>query len=105
MPFIVRRLVFYLVAAWVAITVNFFIPRVMPGNAIDTMMSKFPMLPPSAQKALEAEFGVGHQGSLLHQYWTYLVDLLHGNLGLSVDLSTSTPRASRPSSARPSPGR
>ena len=90
MPFIVRRLVFYLVAAWVAITVNFFIPRVMPGNAIDTMMSKFPMLPPSAQKALEAEFGVGHEGSLFHQYWTYLVDLLHGNLGLSVDLYPSS---------------
>jgi peptide/nickel transport system permease protein len=90
MPFIVRRLVFYLVAAWVAITVNFFIPRVMPGNAIDTMMSKFPQLPPSAQKALEAEFGVGHEGSLLHQYWTYLVDLVHGNLGLSVDLYPSS---------------
>jgi peptide/nickel transport system permease protein len=54
------------------------------------MMSKFPQLPPSAQKALEAEFGVGHQGSLLHQYWTYLVDLVHGNLGLSVDLYPSS---------------
>ena len=27
MPFILRRLVFYLVAAWVALTINFFIPR------------------------------------------------------------------------------
>ena len=35
---------------------------------------------------MQAEFGVGHQGSLLHQYWVYLVDLLHGNLGLSVNL-------------------
>jgi peptide/nickel transport system permease protein len=90
MQFIVRRLVFYVVAAWVAITVNFFIPRVMPGNAIDTMMSKFPQLEPSARKALVAEFGVGKQGSLLHQYWAYLVDLFHGNLGLSVDLYPST---------------
>jgi peptide/nickel transport system permease protein len=90
MQFIVRRLVFYVVAAWVAITVNFFIPRVMPGNAIDTMMSKFPQLEPSARKALVAEFGAGKQGSLLHQYWVYLVDLFHGNLGLSVDLYPST---------------
>ena len=34
MAFILRRLVFYLVAAWVALTVNFFIPRAMPGNAV-----------------------------------------------------------------------
>ena len=86
MRFIVRRLGFYAVAAWVAVTVNFFIPRAMPGNAVDTMMAKFPQLQPAAQKALQAEFGVGHQGSLLHQYWVYIVDLLHGNLGLSVNL-------------------
>jgi peptide/nickel transport system permease protein len=90
MQFIVRRLIFYLVAAWVAVTVNFFIPRAMPGNAVDTMMSKFPQLQPGALKALEAEFGVGHQGSLSHQYWVYLVDLFHGNLGLSVNLYPST---------------
>ncbi len=67
MQFLIRRLGFYVVAAWAAVTVNFFIPRAMPGNAVDTMMAKFPNLEPQAQKALEAEFGVGHQGSLLHQ--------------------------------------
>jgi peptide/nickel transport system permease protein len=82
--FITRRIGFYLVAAWVAITVNFFIPRAMPGNAVDSMMAKFPNLTPHAEKALEAEFGVGHQGSLLHQYWVYLGNLLHGDLGTSV---------------------
>jgi peptide/nickel transport system permease protein len=70
--------------------VNFFIPRAMPGNAIDTMMSQYPQLQPSALKALQAEFGVGHQGSTLHQYWVYIVDLFHGNLGLSVNLYPST---------------
>ena len=30
MSFIVRRLVFYVIAAWVALTVNFFIPRLIP---------------------------------------------------------------------------
>jgi peptide/nickel transport system permease protein len=34
--------------------------------------------------ALEAEFGIGHAGSLLHQYGQYLVNIFHGNLGLSV---------------------
>jgi peptide/nickel transport system permease protein len=84
MRFIARRLVVYAIAAWAAVTVNFFIPRLMPGNAIDAMFAKFPALQPGARRALQAEFGVGHQGSLLHQYGVYLWDLLHGNLGVSV---------------------
>ena len=35
MPFIARRLAFYVVAIWAAVTINFAIPRVMPGNAVD----------------------------------------------------------------------
>jgi peptide/nickel transport system permease protein len=85
-PFLVRRLGFYVVAAWAAVTVNFFIPRAMPGNAVDTMMAKFPNLQAQARRALQAEFGVGHQGSLLHQYWVYLGNLAHLNLGTSVSL-------------------
>ncbi|MHB1508690.1 MAG: ABC transporter permease [Acidimicrobiales bacterium] len=84
MSFIVRRLVFYVVAAWAAITVNFFIPRLMPGNPAEVLFSKFPSLQPQALAALEAEFGIGHAGSLLHQYGQYLVNIFHGNLGLSV---------------------
>jgi peptide/nickel transport system permease protein len=84
MPFIIRRLVFYLVAAWVALTANFFIPRAMPGNAVQDIMSKFPNLQPSAYKALEAMLGVGHPGSIWHQYWSYLDDVFHFNFGTDV---------------------
>src|SRR6202007_2577121 len=69
MTFILRRLVFYVVAAWVALTLNFFIPRAMPGNAVEAVMSKFPgTLQPAAYKAISAMLGVGHQGSLWSQY-------------------------------------
>src|SRR5215472_14894618 len=81
MPFILRRLAFYLVAAWVALTANFFLPRAMPGNAVQAIMSKFPNLQPSAYKALEAMLGVGHPGSLWHQYVSYLYDVVHLNFG------------------------
>ena len=84
MPFIVRRVVFYVVAAWVALTINFFIPRAMPGNAVQAVMSKFPNLTPSAYRALEAMLGVGHPGSIWHQYWAYLVDISHFNFGVDV---------------------
>jgi peptide/nickel transport system permease protein len=82
--FILRRLAFYLVAAWVALTLNFFIPRAMPGNAVEAIMSKFPNLQPSAYRALEAMLGVGHPGSLWHQYWSYLDDVVHLNFGTDV---------------------
>ncbi len=81
MRFILRRLAFYLVAAWVALTLNFFIPRAVPGNAVEAIMAKFPDLQPSAYRALEAMLGVGHPGSLWHQYLTYLGDVFTLNFG------------------------
>jgi peptide/nickel transport system permease protein len=84
MSFILRRLGFYVVAAWVALTANFFLPRAMPGNAVEAIMSKFPDLQPSTYHALEAMLGVGHPGSLWHQYVTYLNDIVHFNFGRDV---------------------
>jgi peptide/nickel transport system permease protein len=83
MSFIVRRLIFYVVAAWVALTVNFIIPRLVPGNAVESIMSKFTNLQPSAYRAIEAMLGVGHPESIWQQYWSYLVDVSHFNLGTS----------------------
>jgi peptide/nickel transport system permease protein len=82
--FILRRLIFYVVAAWVALTVNFFIPRAMPGNAVQAIMSKFTDLQPSAYHALQAMLGVGHPGSIWSQYWSYLDDVAHFNFGADV---------------------
>jgi peptide/nickel transport system permease protein len=84
MSFILRRLAFYLVAAWIALTANFFIPRAMPGNAVQAIMAKFPTLQPAAYRALEAMLGVGHPGSLWHQYVSYLGDVFRLNFGTDV---------------------
>ena len=83
MRFILRRLAFYVVAAWFAITVNFAIPRIMPGNSVDTMLAKFPQLDASSLRALEAEFGTHAHGSVISQYFSYLGNLAHGDLGHS----------------------
>jgi peptide/nickel transport system permease protein len=53
------------------------------------MLAKFPQLSASALHALQVEFGSGAHGSLLSQYGTYLSNLVHGNLGLSVNLYPS----------------
>jgi len=68
----------------VALTINFFIPRAIPGNAVQSMMAKFPNLQPSAYKALEALLGVGHPGSIWSQYVSYLNEIFHFNFGTDV---------------------
>ena len=90
MRFIIRRLGFYAVAAWFALTVNFFIPRALPGNAVQALMAKYQNLQPQAMKALEIQFGTGHQGSIFHQYYVYLGNMLSGNLGTSVSYSPAS---------------
>jgi peptide/nickel transport system permease protein len=39
MGFLVRRIIFYLVAFFVAITVNFTLPRMMPGDPFEIMFA------------------------------------------------------------------
>src|ERR1700744_4135932 len=82
MSFILRRLAFYVVAALVAITLNFFIPRAVPGNPVQTILSKYPDLTPQAYKALSQMIGGALQhGSLWSQYTAYISDVFHFNFG------------------------
>jgi peptide/nickel transport system permease protein len=82
MSFILRRLAFYLVAAWVAITLNFFIPRAMPGNPVESIIAKYPGLTPAAEKSLALMLGgLLAKGSLWSQYVTYLGHVFTFNFG------------------------
>jgi peptide/nickel transport system permease protein len=82
MSFIIRRLAFYLVAAWVAITLNFFIPRAVPGDPVAIILAKFPGLSPEAYKALGQMIGGAlGTGSLWSQYVTYLGHVIRFDFG------------------------
>ncbi len=84
MKFLVRRVGFLLAALWAAVTVNFFIPRLMPGNPAEAMMATFRgHVNPAALHALEVAFGINTKESLLSAYVQYLGNLLHGNFGIS----------------------
>lgn len=83
MRYLIRRLGLYVVAGWAAITINFIIPRLMPGNPAEALLVRFHgQLSPNALHSLQALFGTGHQG-IVSQYGTYLHDLATGNLGVS----------------------
>lgn len=84
MRFLLRRLAFYAVALFTALTINFFIPRLLPGNVVQVMMSKYPSLKPAAQHALAILFGLGNNGSLIHQYITYIHQIATGNFGIDL---------------------
>jgi peptide/nickel transport system permease protein len=80
------KLGFYLVAAWVAITVNFFLPRLIPGDPIAVIIGKQQqtgMVPEGEADALRHLLGLG-SGSLFSQYGSYLNSLAHLRFGLSV---------------------
>jgi len=66
MRFVVRRLGFFLATLWAAVTLNFVIPRLMPGNAAIAMMARYKRrINPEAMHALEIAFGVNNHQSFL----------------------------------------
>jgi peptide/nickel transport system permease protein len=82
--FLLRRLGFYALAAWVALTLNFFLPRLMPGDPATALFARFRgRASPETLVALREAFGLT-DAPLLSQYATYLGHALRGDLGVSV---------------------
>ncbi|MCL4520360.1 MAG: ABC transporter permease [Firmicutes bacterium] len=85
MEYFLRRVIFLIGTLWVAVTVNFFIPRAMPGNPVETMMARFHergTMSPSAMKAITVMLGISH-GNIFQQYGEYLNHVVHFNFGVS----------------------
>jgi peptide/nickel transport system permease protein len=84
MAFLFRRLGFYLAAFLAAATVNFFLPRLMPGDPIKIMfLSAGSDLSVENLEALKLTFGFV-DGPLWQQYLTYLQSVFTGDLGRSI---------------------
>ncbi|MFB8247182.1 ABC transporter permease [Streptomyces sp. NPDC055952] len=84
MKFVLQRILFYAVTAWAAITINFLIPRLMPGDPLQALLTRFKgQLDTSAIASIEVLFGIDEKRSLWQQYIDYWGQLLRGDLGLS----------------------
>ena len=82
--YLTRRLGFYSIAAWAALTLNFFIPRLMPGDPAAIIFARFRgKLTPEAMVALRETFGLT-DGPLLIQYFSYIKSMFKGDLGVSI---------------------
>ena len=84
MRYLVRRFCTLVLTCWVALTVNFALPRLMPGNPAETMFARYQgTVSPAAISIMELNFGLNTKTGELGQYFDYLGHTLTGNLGLS----------------------
>lgn len=85
MRFLGRRFGFYLLTGWAAITLNFIVPRLMPGNPVQALVARAHLhVTSQGIKALSAAFGVDTHASVISQYFTYLGDVVRGDFGVSI---------------------
>jgi len=91
MRFVVRRLGFFVVTLWAAITLNFLIPRLMPGNPAIAMMARYRgRISPQTLHALEVAFGVNSHQTLFRAYLAYLANIARGRFGTSLTFFPDT---------------
>jgi len=83
MRYLRRRLFLFVVTLWAALTVNFIIPRVMPGNEAQAVLGTMRNVNPAALHALEIEFGVNVHQSVPVAYLHYLGNCLTGQFGVT----------------------
>jgi peptide/nickel transport system permease protein len=73
------------VTLWAAVTTNFLIPRLMPGNPALAMMARYHgHINPSALHAIEIAFGLNKHQSVVSSYFSYLGNVFRGRLGVSI---------------------
>lgn len=85
--YLVSKTAWYLGALLVAVVLNFLLPRLIPGNPVDVIVSQLGRggLSSEAQAAIYEQFlkQFGLDKPIWEQFWIYVTSALHGDLGLS----------------------
>ena len=85
--YFIKKFSWYLLTLFVAILLNFFLPRLIPGNPVAIIASRSMgnVIDQSAIQAIYDEFMVlfGMDKPLLQQFFIYIGNLFRGNLGIS----------------------
>ncbi|MDN5600436.1 MAG: ABC transporter permease [Brachybacterium sp.] len=84
MKYLLRKVMLYAFIAWAAMTLNFLIPRLMPGDPVALLVERMEgRIAPEAMASIAESYGMTDD-PLPIQYFTYLGNLLRGDLGLSI---------------------
>src|ERR1700722_13676781 len=93
MRYILTKIGVFILTLWAAVTLNFILPRLMPGSPLDAALAKLAstgqQVTNAQRKAIEAQLGSPH-GSIFSQYWQYLYNITHLNFGRSYTDPTRT---------------
>ena len=88
MSFLRRKLWFYLLAVWAAVSINFLVPRLIPGSPVDALLVRMSQaggtITPATRHSLELMLGFDGGQSWVSQYFGYLGGLVRGDFGTSV---------------------
>ncbi|MDF1490001.1 ABC transporter permease [Tessaracoccus caeni] len=84
MQYILRRVFFYLIAFWVSITLNFLLPRLMPGDPISRMFARTGGEMTEEQLVqLRGLLGLSDD-PMWRQYIDYIASIFKGEMGVSI---------------------
>lgn len=87
MKFYARRIGFYIITLWATISLNFLLPRLMPGNPADIMIAKLQRnggdISETTIRNIKLLLG-SDDSSMWEQYIGYWGQMLRGDLGISV---------------------
>lgn len=87
MNYILRRLGFYLLAFIAAITLNFFLPRLMPGDPVQMYLAELyqngGQIDDATIQAVEEMFGFNSSEPLIFTYVKYVGNIFRGDWGVS----------------------
>ena len=93
MRYILRKVVLFILTLWAAITLNFILPRLMPGSPVDAALGKLASagvpITNAERAAIEAQLGVPH-ASLFVQYGDYLRNIATLRFGTSYSFPSQT---------------
>ncbi len=86
MRYVVRKTVLFVLTLWAAITLNFILPRLMPGSPVDAALAKLAQggqpITNAERRAVEIQLGSPHE-SLPSQYVHYLANMAQFKFGNS----------------------
>ena len=79
--YVIKRFFSAVLTLFIALTINFALPRLMGGNPAEYIASKTAMNSPEYVEALTEQFGLNE--GIFTQYISYLKQLVHFNFGIS----------------------
>jgi peptide/nickel transport system permease protein len=93
MRYVLRKVGLFVLTLWAAVTLNFLLPRLMPGSPVDAALGKLAAagvpITNAERNAIEIQLGVPHT-SLLSQYADYLRNIVLLRFGTSYSFPTET---------------